>query len=318
MKRKQPEPMGETMDITFDPAYSDDERRQKIFDGEIVVLPRSPATLALVSHARQAIEEAFVTDDPRSAHKMFSVEESVARLVKLKPYFIHHPETRELLRKVLLSYGCDPEKTYQDVPRIRSAFPANYLTTGIAYAHHPHRDTWYSAPMCQLNWWMPLYDFSAEQGMAFHPRYWSCGIANGSKNFNYYRWNADGRKNAAQHIKTDTRVQPHAEEPIELEPSVRCIMPAGSVILFSAAHLHSTVVNTTDITRWSIDFRTVHIGDVERRQGARNHDSNSSGTSLRDFKRMKDFTPISEAIVGLHDKSPIEGVAVYTPVENVG
>jgi len=309
--------MGEIMDITFDPAYSDDERRQKVFGGEVVILPRSSETLSLVMHARKLIEEAFPTGDPRSAHKMFSVEESVAKLVKLKPYFIHHPDTRDFLRNLLLSYGCDGEKTYQDVPRIRSAFPANYLTTGIAYAHHPHRDTWYSAPMCQLNWWMPLYDFSSEQGMAFHPRYWSSEIENGSENFNYYRWNADGRKNAAQHVKTDTRVQPHAEEPIELEPAVCCVVPAGSVILFSAAHLHSTIVNTTDVTRWSIDFRTVHIDDVEQRRGAANHDSNSSGTPLRDFKRMRDFTPMSEAIVGLYDKNPIEGVAVYTPDEMV-
>src|ERR1700746_538575 len=121
------------MDITFDPADSDDERRQKIYDGQIVILSRTPATLALVTHARRLIEDAFPDGDPRHAHEVFSVAESVAKLVKLKPYFIHHPETRELLREVLLTYGCDPDKTYQDVPRIRSAFPANYLTTGIAY-----------------------------------------------------------------------------------------------------------------------------------------------------------------------------------------
>jgi hypothetical protein len=307
------------MDIAFDPTDSDDARRQKLYDGQIVILSRTPATLALVAHARRLIEEAFPHGDPRHAHEVYSVAESVAKLVKLKPYFIHHPETRELLRDVLLIYGCDPDKTYQDVPRIRSAFPANYLTTGIAYAHHPHRDTWYSAPMCQLNWWMPLYDFSAEQGMAFHPRYWNRGIANGSKDFNYYRWNADGRKNAAQHTKVDTRVQPHPEEPIELEPALRHVVPAGAIILFSAAHLHSTVVNDTNTTRWSIDFRTVHIDDLKQGRGAENHDSASTGTSLRDFRCMRDFGPMPEQAVARYDHDgPSDGIAVYLPSEALG
>jgi hypothetical protein len=39
-----------------------------------------------------------------------------------------------------------------DMPRLRSSTSDNYLTTGIAYEWHPHRDTWYSAPQCQINW----------------------------------------------------------------------------------------------------------------------------------------------------------------------
>jgi len=307
------------MDIIFDPRYTDSERRARIYDGEIVILSRTPATLALVAHACRLVEEAFAPVDPREAHRYYSVDETVAKLVKLKPYFIHHPETQMLLREALCAYGCDPDKTYQDVPRIRCAFPANYLTTGIAYAHQPHRDTWYSAPMCQFNWWMPLYDFSAAQGMAFHPCYWDRGIANGSRNFNYYRWNADGRKNASQHVKTDTRVQPHPEEPIELEPALRCVVPAGGTILFSAAQLHSTVMNETDLTRWSIDYRTVHLDDIEARRGAVNRDSHCTGTSLRDFRRMLDFSPMPEAAVALYDdEGPANGVAVYKPAVEAG
>jgi hypothetical protein len=302
------------MDIAFDPQYADDERRSRIYGGQVIILSPSPSTFALVAHARRLVEEAFAPIDPRESHRYYSVDETVAKLVKLKPYFIHHPETQKLLRDVLLGYGCDPNVTYQDVPRIRCAFPANYLTTGIAYAHHPHRDTWYSAPMCQFNWWMPLYSFSAQQGMAFHPRYWGRGIANGSSNFNYYRWNADGRKNAGQHVKADTRVQPHPEEPIELEPAIRFVVPAGGIILFSAAHLHSTVENTTDLTRWSIDFRTVNLDDVHERRGAANCDSSSTGTSLRDFKRMQDFAPMPPTAISLYDHDgPVEGVAVYAP-----
>ena len=166
-----------------------------------------------------------------------------------------------------MEVGCDPRQTFQDVPRLRVAYPADYLTTGIAYAHHPHRDTWYSAPPCQLNWWMPIYDFDANQGMAFHPRYWGVPTKNSSADFNYYRWNADGRKNAAQHVKSDTRVQPHATETLDPEPGVRLVVPAGGIILFSGAQMHSTVRNETSLARWSIDFRTVNLDDLANCRG---------------------------------------------------
>ena len=73
-------------------------------------------------------------------------------LGKLKPAFIHHPELKASpLQNVLEEFGCDLEKTYFDVPRMRTATSDGYLTTGIALAWQLHRDTWYSAPACQIN-----------------------------------------------------------------------------------------------------------------------------------------------------------------------
>jgi len=300
--------------VFYDPQRSDEAWRQMIYDGGIIILSPPSEMLALVEHTRGMIEDAFAPLDPQRAHNQLTVEQCVAILSKLKPSYIHHPRTKELIRAVLSSFGCSREKTYQDVPRLRCAFPKDYLTTGIAYAHHPHRDTWYSAPMCQFNWWAPIYEFVAENGMAFHPRYWNRGVKNGSRDFNYYRWNAESRKNAAQHIGQDTRVQPHAEEPLELEPEIRFIVPPGGVIVFSGAQLHSTVPNTTDVVRWSIDFRTVNIEDVAGKRGAPNADSAATGTSLRDFLRVTDFAPISEDIIAAYDASvPEGGVAVFRP-----
>jgi hypothetical protein len=285
-----------------------------IYDGGIIILSPPSEMLALVEHTRGMIADAFAPLDPQRAHEQLPVEQCVEILSKLKPSYIHHPRTKELVRAVLCSFGCSRDKTYQDVPRLRCAFPKNYLTTGIAYAHHPHRDTWYSAPMCQFNWWAPIYEFVAENGMAFHPRYWNLGVKNGSRDFNYYRWNAESRKNAAQHIGRDTRVQPHAEEALELEPEIRFIVPPGGVIVFSGAQLHSTVPNTTDMVRWSIDFRTVNIDDVAGKRGAPNTDGAATGTSLRDFLRITDFAPIPEEIIMAYDNGvPEGGVAVFKP-----
>ena len=300
--------------VLFDPPADDVAWRDKIYGGDIIILSPTREMRALVEHTRAMVEEAFAPVDPERAHEALPVERTVEILTKLKPGYIHHPHTKELIQRALAAFGCLPEKTYQDVPRLRCAFPSHYLTTGIAYAHHPHRDTWYSAPACQFNWWMPIYPFLSQNGMAFHPRYWGRAIKNGSGDFNYYRWNAESRKNAAKHIGRDTRVQPHAEEPIELEPEVRFVVPPGGVIVFSGAQLHSTVENRTNLVRWSIDFRTVNIDDVTAKRGAPNADSFSTGTSLRDFLRVADLASIpDDVIAGYDDGLPPGGVAVYKP-----
>ena len=91
---------------------------------------------------------------------------------------------------------------------MRTSTSDDYLTSGISYAFHPHRDTWYSAPFSQLNWWIPIYPVVPENVMAFHPQYWSNPVRNGSRRYNYYEWNPTSRLTAAQHVKTDTRDQP--------------------------------------------------------------------------------------------------------------
>jgi ectoine hydroxylase-related dioxygenase (phytanoyl-CoA dioxygenase family) len=180
---------------------------------------------------------------------------------------------------------------------MRTATAGGYLTAGIAYAFHPHRDTWYAAPMSQINWWLPIYDIEPDNAMAFHPRYWHTAVANESSEFDYYEYVQTARKDAARHVKADTRKQPRATSPVELDPQIRVVTPAGGMLLFSGAHLHSTVPNTTNRTRFSIDFRTIDLDDVAAQTGAPNVDSNCTGTALRDFLRVSDLSRIPEPLV---------------------
>ena len=69
------------------------------------------------------------------------------------------------------------------------------------------------------------------------------------------------------------------------------------MFLFSAAHLHSTAPNTSGKTRFSIDFRTLNLDDVEARHGAANVDSRARGTTLGDFLRADDFSKIASTLV---------------------
>jgi hypothetical protein len=287
--------------IYFDPDVSAQERVRQVYDGKLLMLSPCPASLELIAFARGLVEEAFKGYDPRTAHQQMPVEQYVKILAVLKPRFIHHPRCKELLREVFKQKGFDPDAIYFDVPRMRTAAPSDYLTTGIAYAFHPHRDTWYSAPQCQVNWWMPIWPVQPENAMAFHNKYWSEPVKNGSRTYNYKRWNLESRFAAAQQIGVDTRPQPKPEEPVMTSPYVCLLPPPGGMIMFSGAQLHSTIPNTSGLTRFSIDFRTVMIDDVWKHRGAHNIDSACTGTSLGDFLRASDFERIPQSAVELYD-----------------
>jgi hypothetical protein len=295
--------------VFFDSTMNEAERRRRLYEGQIFVFSPRPSSLALCELAREMTEAAFKPLDPRDAQHSLPVEQYVAILADLKPRFIHDPRSKELIRKLLVEFGCDLAATYFDVPRLRTATHGGYLTSGIAYAFHPHRDTWYSAPFSQLNWWLPVYDITPENALAFHPAYWSRPLRNGSYRYNYAEWNRASRKSAAQHIKEDTRDQPKPEEPVELEPQVRVVCPAGGALLFSGAQLHSTVPNTSGRTRFSVDFRTVNLDDVAADGGAPNIDSACTGTTMGDYLRGTDLTHIPGDLVERYEQRPAAAFA---------
>lgn len=286
--------------VHFDPEVTDEERRTQLYGGGIVILSPTPGSLALIELAREMLEEAFKPYDPRKIYEYMTAEEVAKILSEVKPNFIHHPECKKLIPQIMEEHGVDLDRLYFDVPRLRSAYPSGFLSSGIAYAFHPHRDTWYSAPNCQLNWWMPVYPIQADNSMQFYPRYFEEPVKNNSEIYNYYEWNTKNRASAAQHVKVDTREQPKPQQ--ELDPTtVRFLPPPGGIIVFSGAQLHETVPNLTDETRYSIDFRTVHRDDAERHRGAPNVDARCTGTTMRDYLRASDLTHLPDEVIALYD-----------------
>jgi hypothetical protein len=282
--------------VMSDAIVDDATRRSELYAGRVFVYSATPASRELIDFARELIADAFGKRDPQTAQFDMPVEEFAALLADLKPAFIHHPRCKQLLPALLAEFGCSLAETYFDVPRLRTSTSDDYLTSGISYAFHPHRDCWYSAPFNQLNWWIPIFEVVPENVMAFHPKYFSQPVRNSSSIYDYTEWNRTSRLSAAQHIKSDTRPQPKPEESIELEPQVRIVPQAGGVMIFSGAQLHSTVPNTSGRTRFSIDFRTVNVEDVRTHRGAPNVDARCTGTTLRDFVRASDLERFPEEL----------------------
>ncbi len=290
--------------LYLDSPASDANRRHRLYGGDLFAFSSTDSATNLCKLARELSEAAFAPHEPTVAQESMTAEEYVEILADLKPKFIHHARAKELIAGLLSEVGCDIEETYFDVPRLRTMAHGQYLNAGLAYQFHPHRDTWFSAPQQQLNWWLPVYEVEAENSMAFHPQYFDTPVQNSSSDYDYELWNKTGRQQAAKQVSKETRKQPQPEEQLELEPDVRVVTPPGGTLVFSAAQLHSTVPNTTSRTRFSIDFRTVNLTDLRDGVAAPNIDSECTGTTLRDFLRASDLVPLPEDVVARYDRKP--------------
>ena len=269
--------------IYIDQKLDDDTRRSKLYGGDIFVYSANEHSMALVEVARKLIAEAFPGIDPRTAQYKYDVREFAGILSKLKPAFIHHPDCKKIIPRMLDAIGCDLDQVHFDIPRMRSSTSNNYLTTGIAYA--------------------------------FHPNYFSRGVLNDSDTYNYQEWNARMRFNAAEFVGEDTRPQPHAQEQLLLEPKTVVVTPPGGMLLFSAAQMHSSIPNQTGQTRFSIDFRCVHLGDLKARRGARNVDSKCTGSAINDYLQGSTLNHIPQDVQDIYmpgHPQPVERVEEAT------
>lgn len=302
--------------ILVDPTISDSERRGALYAGDTVMLTPRKASKALCELAWGLIEEAFAPLDPKLAQFEIPVEKFVEIIAPLKPRFTHHPEAKKHLRDLFEEVGCDPEDTYFDVPKLRIVTHGGYLTAGVGYAYRTHRDTWYACPPCQINWWTPIRKVRGDNVMVIHPKYFDKAVPNNSSTFDAYQWNADGRKKAAAYIHSDPRPHPHLQENLELDWQAIAGAP-GSLMMFSAQHLHATIPNESGETRFSIDFRTVSRQDILEHKGARVVDSEATGTTLRDFMRSTDQERFSQEVVATYETGAIPrgGVLVFDPEE---
>jgi hypothetical protein len=290
--------------LYYDSAMPDDERRQRLFGGDLFVYSPTPRSLELVAFAREMAETALAPHYPPDAQHHMEKQAYVDVLAGLKPTFINHARSKELVAGILADLDIDLDEAYLDVPRLRT-MTSEYLNAGLTLQFEPHRDTWFSAPFSQLNYWIPVYDVAEDNAMAFHPRYFANGVRNSSRDYNYAEWVANSRAAAATQIDMETRKQPEAEEEVERTPDIRVITPPGGILIFSGAQLHTTVPNTSGRTRFSIDFRVVNRRDVQTHNGAPNVDSDCTGTNLGDFMRATDLERLPPSLIGEYDTAPV-------------
>lgn len=303
--------------IHVDPVFDDAERRRRLFGGDVLVYTHVPEVAAFAAYTREMITELFAPHDPLSIQTVYSPEQLADLLIEFKPRWIHDPRSMDHVRAIARALGCEPAKIHADVPKLRTAFPQGGLSTGIAYAFQAHRDTWYAAPKAQLNWWMPVWPVAENNIMEFYPHGFGTQVENNSGDYDYYLANT-WRGNIKDFSGgKDTRVHPAPVHGIPADATrLTVVPPLGGIMLFSGDQLHASIPNTSGMTRYSIDFRTVHVDDVHGGLGAPVADVTCTGTALRDFKRMTDGAAFTEDEVAPYDsESPAsaQGVKEFVP-----
>jgi len=275
-------------------AGNDEERRKLLFDGALLFSGATKASLALCEHAQDLAREAFGDLDPEHAQEQLEVERFIDIVGPMKTAFTNGEKTKKLIRGYMTSLGMDLETTYFDLPRLRIVPHSEYLTAGVSYAYRAHRDQWYGGPFGQVNYWMPVWPVTPENAMTFYPGRWNRPCKNSSEDFDYSEWATVGRPAAVKQVKQDTRKHPLPLEPLAESEELRYGAQSGDAIIFAGAQLHATAPNTAGRTRFSIDFRTIAAEDLQPGRGAPNIDSAAKGTTLTDYLKAGDFTPLEQ------------------------
>ncbi len=255
--------------------------RQAVYRGQIFRLASVSASRELVATVVSLVEDALGADC-RRAQFQISRAELLDHVAALKKKVYEQPAIRETVKRIISEKGFDVGHLAFDPPRFRGVIHGGHEHVKAGPAYSAHRDTWYGNPQAQINWWIPLHDLSEGETFLFYPEAFDAPMTNTSSQFHYDEWIVKvgfGRSYCGNDALYPT--VPDAEL-VSLKPlGFSC--RAGDIIMFSGSHLHRTKENSSGLTRFSMDFRTVDLDDDARGIGAPNVDNGSRGSALKDY-----------------------------------
>lgn len=258
----------------------------RIFAGEVIVLPPSPQSLALVEAIEKVIGEGPFNSELRQKLNAMPDAALADLTVGLKEKVLRDSSVQALMEDLVRSSGNElfsGEILMCDPVRLRLIPGGREAEFYKASAFDAHRDSWYANSRAQINWWIPLHDVDESQSVLFYPDFFERPIANDSDNFDYELWRDEVGFGKSQLGRGG--FYPRVQEPIEPdEPRFAISAEKGSIVLFSAAHLHQTVINKEDSVRISVDFRTVDPLHESEGIGAPDPDNRSRGSATSDYR----------------------------------
>lgn len=234
---------------------------QEILYGGIITLPANKSSLLLCEYAKDLVEGVFEDKIENISHK--SYEDNIDLFVKkstwVKSRFTESDLTKELTRQLIRDrYNTeDVELMLFDKPRLRIIPNSSFLSSGISYNYKPHRDTWYGGTERQVNHWMTLSNVTPESTFYIAPVYFNLKIENNSEVFDLDTWDQKYRNIARENVTKEDRPHPVPYDDVLDDHKFLIVHPTGAETVFSAHHVHGSYANTTDLVRFSIDYRTV-------------------------------------------------------------
>ena len=274
--------------------------RGLVFRGGLLVFRALPAMAALAARARAMAEAAFAPFPPPLAQDSLGPKDFLARAAALRRSFLHDGEARAAFRAVIEAIGLDPASTFTDRLILRLQ-PSGGAHSGRRVRDlPPHRDTWGSNLMAQINLWGPVFPLDPGATMVIWPALFDRAVPNTSAEWDLERLReAPGRypllpvlrgplgEAAAGEGEGEAAGVEAAEVPVLIRP--------GDLLCFSGAHLHASRPNRTGRVRVSVDSRIVALDDVRAGRGAANVDGRAPRVGHDWFHRVSDGAPLAES-----------------------
>lgn len=271
---------------TVSSGLADERRRELVYGGDLLVFKGVEPMRRLCSVTHRILRESFGAPEPPRAQFELERDDYLDRVEAIQRVYREHPEARKLFLAVLEEVGVDPGHTFWDWLYLR-VLPhgeeyTGRRTSGLGF----HRDTWASNVYAQTNWWAPIYPITSRSTIAFYPEYWHRPLKNTSVGWDLEEVRA-GKKAA---------LVPEPAEPVSTVCELRPVIEPGDILCFSGAHLHASVPNTSGLTRFSIEVRTVDARDMLEGRGAPNVDGQAPRSALGWFRSVADGTPLPEVL----------------------
>jgi hypothetical protein len=283
-----------------------DALHKRLYAGEIFLFRDLPAMRSLVAFARGLLERTFHPHAPPLVHSHLAGEQQAQAFNAAGREFTRSAAVKDLWRELFDSIGLDTERLARDRLRLRFQPPLTSEQTqarSVMRSTVPfHRDTWGTNLYAQINWWAPVYPISEQRTMALYPALWDRALRNSSASYDLQalvKWVAErGRESI-----TGEMAVPELLESVDQVQALPVVIEPGSVIVFSSAHAHAGVPNSSEQSRFSLETRTVWIPDVRSGRGAPNVDGAARWMAPGFFYRVSDGEPLNE-ILGVERLEP--------------
>ncbi|MFT5355959.1 MAG: hypothetical protein ACI9KE_003180 [Polyangiales bacterium] len=260
--------------------------RERIYSGVIHQDPPTAASREAVGAALQVLENELGTKDVRLAHTHFTPDEFFRRIGHVRRKLFMEAEWHERVRNIAKEAGFDASQIAFDPIRLRVISSGGHHNPLAQAVYYPHRDTWYSHPQGIITWWIPLHDLGEDETFEIYPERFNTAVPNDSEIFDYDDWVRDGWELKIGWQKQTSGVSARYPTVIGQPPRgpAQTVQgQAGDNLLFAGAHFHATRPLENGTTRYSLDFRVVHLGDHDAGRGAPNVDARCRGSALRDY-----------------------------------
>ncbi|MBI3724481.1 hypothetical protein HY251_11085 [bacterium] len=261
--------------------------RRALYEGAILRLPPTPASSEAVSAALSLLEDEL-GPEPRAVQAALSNDEFFRKIGRIRKRLHLEDRFHDLVLRVVAALGFEPGEVAFDPLRLRVVAHRGHENPLAAPVYYPHRDTWYAHPQSLIAWWIPLHDLPEEETFVFFPDCFQRAVPNDSHVFDYDAWVREGfgLKIGWQDLEAGKKARyPGATGPLDPGRAVGFSCRAGENLLFSGAHFHETRRHAAGRTRFSLDFRLVHLEDERSGRGAPNVDNRSRGSALADYVR---------------------------------